>query len=52
MQTDLEYLIWLYSIGVEEFLNDVPVNQFSEKYQDDFINKVSKDSISKEKFNK
>ena len=52
MQPDLEYLIWLYSIGVEEFLNEVPVNQFGEEYQDDFMNTVSKDSISKEKFNK
>ena len=52
MQTDLEYLIWLYSIGVEEFLNEVPINQFGEKYQNDFMKKVSKSSISNEKFNK
>ena len=37
MQPDLEYLIWLYSIGVEEFLNEVPVNQFGEEHQDNFI---------------
>ena len=48
MQPDLEYLIWLYSIGVEEFLNEVPVNQFGEEHQDDFMNTVSKNSISKE----
>ena len=43
MQPDLEYLIWLYSIGVEEIINEVPVNQFGEN---------PKDYISNEKFKK
>ena len=47
MQPDLEYLIWLYSIGVEEVLNEVPVNLFGEEYQDDFIGKISKEYIPK-----
>ena len=46
MKPDLEYLIWLYSIGVEEILSEVPVNQFGEEHQDDFMGKISKDSIS------
>ncbi len=52
MKPDLEYLIWLYSIGVEEILSEVPVNQFGKEYQDDFMEKISKESIPSEKFEK
>ena len=44
MHSDLENLIWLYSIGLEEVLNEEPVNQFGEERQDDFQDKILESS--------
>ena len=43
MKTDIEHLIWLYSIGLEEVLNDSPVKLFGEKlYKKDFCSELEK----------
>ena len=50
MQPDLEYLIWLYSIGLEEVLNEEPASQFDEKRYNNFKGKTLQPSIVTEEF--
>ena len=48
MKTDIEHLIWLYSIGLEEVLNDSPVKLFGEQlYKKDLSSELEKPSSLK-----
>ena len=49
MQPDLDYLIWLYSIGLEEVLNEGPINQLNGEHQYESKEKIFEDKRSKEK---
>ena len=49
MQPDLDHLIWLYSIGLEDVVNEGPINQFNEKYKNDPENKIFEERSNKQK---